>query len=314
MSISSSTITLNRLTKDYGESRGVFDVSLAVERGEVFGFLGPNGAGKTTAIRQMMGFIKPQSGRCCINGYDCTTQTAEVQKSLGYIPGEIALLDTMTGLKFIEFMARYRGMRGRGRIDELIERFELDPRGRIKKMSKGMKQKIGIVCAFMHDPAVLVLDEPTSGLDPLMQSRFIDLILEERDRCKTVFMSSHIFEEVERTCSRVGIIRAGHLVAVDSVAHLKASRRKNYVITLETGNDASKFVSAATALDDVDQVTVGKGPGAVGTVSDTRVTVRMHGEIEGLIALMGAYPVVDIDVEHQSLEDIFMHFYGGDGR
>lgn len=196
-----SVIALSHITKDYGGGHGVFDVSFAVEQGEVFGFLGPNGAGKTTTIRQLMGFLAPDSGTCTINGLDCRTQTAAIQKNMGYIPGEPALPDDIRGGEFIRFLAAYRGMRGTGRAGELCERFELDASGRIRRMSKGMKQKVAIVCALMHDPAVLILDEPTSGLDPLMQNRFIDLILEEKQRGKTVLMSSHMFEEVERTCA-----------------------------------------------------------------------------------------------------------------
>ena len=217
-----SVIALSHITKDYGGGHGVFDVSFAVEQGEVFGFLGPNGAGKTTTIRQLMGFLAPDSGTCTINGLDCRTQTAAIQKNMGYIPGEPALPDDMRGGEFIRFLAAYRGMRGTGRAGELCERFELDASGRIRRMSKGMKQKVAIVCALMHDPAVLILDEPTSGLDPLMQNRFIDLILEEKQRGKTVLMSSHMFEEVERTCARVGILREGRLAAVEEIGTLKA--------------------------------------------------------------------------------------------
>lgn len=152
-----SVIALSHITKDYGGGHGVFDVSFAVEQGEVFGFLGPNGAGKTTTIRQLMGFLAPDSGTCTINGLDCRTQTAAIQKNMGYIPGEPALPDDMRGGEFIRFLAAYRGMRGTGRAGELCERFELDASGRIRRMSKGMKQKVAIVCALMHDPAVLIL-------------------------------------------------------------------------------------------------------------------------------------------------------------
>lgn len=239
-----SVIALSHITKDYGGGHGVFDVSFAVEQGEVFGFLGPNGAGKTTTIRQLMGFLAPDSGTCTINGLDCRTQTAAIQKNMGYIPGEPALPDDMRGGEFIRFLAAYRGMRGTGRAGELCERFELDASGRIRRMSKGMKQKVAIVCALMHDPAVLILDEPTSGLDPLMQNRFIDLILEEKQRGKTVLMSSHMFEEVERTCARVGILREGRLAAVEEIGTLKARRSRTYSVTLSTPDAAAAFAAA----------------------------------------------------------------------
>ena len=164
---------------------------------------------------------------------------------MGYIPGEPALPDDMRGGEFIRFLAAYRGMRGTGRAGELCERFELDASGRIRRMSKGMKQKVAIVCALMHDPAVLILDEPTSGLDPLMQNRFIDLILEEKQRGKTVLMSSHMFEEVERTCARVGILREGRLAAVEEIGTLKARRSRTYSVTLSTPDAAAAFCGRA---------------------------------------------------------------------
>ena len=168
-----SAISINNLTRDYGNNKGIFDVSFNVEKGEVFGFLGPNGAGKTTTIRHLMGFIKPKMGSCSINDLDCFSKASEIQKTLGYIPGEISFFDDMSGLAFLNFLEKFRGL-SKSRKDELIEYFELNPKGKIKKMSKGMKQKIGIVAAFMHDPDILILDEPTSGLDPLMQKKFID--------------------------------------------------------------------------------------------------------------------------------------------
>ena len=268
-----SEINLKNLTRDYGSGKGIFDISFDVGRGEVFGFLGPNGAGKTTAIRHLMGFLQAQSGTCSISGLDCWKDSSKIQKKLGYIPGEINFFDDMTGTSFLKFAARYRGMKGFGRTQELLERFELDPKGKIKKMSKGMKQKVGIVAAFMHNPEILILDEPTSGLDPLMQSRFIELISEEKEKGKTILMSSHMFEEVERTCHRVGIIRAGKLVAVDSVEALRERHVHPYTVTLDTPKLAESFAK------DFD----GKRDGLQVTVSSK-----------------------------QSLEEIFMHYYGGE--
>jgi ABC-2 type transport system ATP-binding protein len=235
------------LTRDYGKGRGVFDLSFSINQGEVFGFLGPNGAGKTTTIRHLMGFLKPEKGYCTIGGKDCWKDRADIQKNLGYIPGEMVFFDDMTGTDFLSFMAKYRKTKSNGRTKELLDRFELDPQSKLKKMSKGMKQKVGIVAAFMHDPEVLILDEPTSGLDPLMQSRFIELVLEEKARGKTILMSSHMFEEVERTCSRVAIIRKGKLVALDNVETLKAAQAKKYVITLENEDAAARFANEGLA-------------------------------------------------------------------
>ncbi len=291
-----STIQVTGLTRDYGSGRGVFDVSFAIEQGEVFGFLGPNGAGKTTAIRHLMGFLKPEKGNCTILKHDCWAQRAQIQQQVGYIPGEIAFFDDMTGTDFLDFMAQYRGLRANGKTRELLDRFELDARGKLKKMSKGMKQKIGIVAAFMHDPAVLILDEPTSGLDPLMQSRFIDLILEEKQRGKTILMSSHIFEEVERTCQRVAILNSGRLAALNSVDALKAAQVRRYVITLESDQAAAAFAREADGV-----VHNGK-----------HVTVVVRSDMHALIALMARSPVTNIAAPTQSLEDVFMHYYGGE--
>lgn len=289
-------ICISNLTRDYGKNRGVFAVNFEVEQGEIFGFLGPNGAGKTTTIRHIMGFLRPQQGQCSISGMDCWSDSAKIQKSLGYIPGEMAFPFGMTSTGFLRFYAQYCGLKDTSRQKELLERFELDPAGKLKKMSKGMKQKVGIVASFMHDPAVLVLDEPTSGLDPLMQNRFIELVLEEHNRGKTILMSSHMFEEVERTCQRVGIIRAGRMVAVDSVDALKAAQVKKYVITLKTEQDAAQFAKEELEVQAIDR---------------THVTVLVRGNIDNLIAAMGRHPVVNIAAPNQSLEEVFLHYYGG---
>ncbi|MGN0141956.1 MAG: ABC transporter ATP-binding protein [Roseburia sp.] len=268
-----SIINIENLTRDYGGGKGIFDVSFQVGAGEVFGFLGPNGAGKTTTIRHLMGFIKPEAGKCTINNLDCWKDSSRIQKNLGYIPGEISFFDDMTGTEFLKFIGKYRGIRAQNRREELLERFEVNPRGKIKKMSKGMKQKIGIVAAFMHDPEILILDEPTSGLDPLMQNRFIQLIAEEKKRGKTILLSSHMFEEVERTCDRIGIIRAGKLVAVDSVEALRKRHVRSYTVTLDTPEAAKAFAK------------------------------DFDGSCDGLQVTVSA---------KQNLEEIFMNYYGGE--
>ena len=177
-----SIIEISDVTKDYGDNRGIFNLSLTVNKGEIFGYLGPNGAGKSTTIRHLMGFIHADKGTCKIKGYDCYKDSKKIQKFVGYLPGEIAFMDDMKGMEFIKFIADMKGMTDLNRAHELIELFELNPHGKIKRMSKGMKQKIGLVCAFMNDPEILILDEPTSGLDPLMQNKFVDLILEEKKK------------------------------------------------------------------------------------------------------------------------------------
>lgn len=292
-----SEMDVKNLTRDYGKGRGIFDLSFSVEKGEVFGFLGPNGAGKTTTIRHLIGFIKPKQGVCTVGGKDCWRDSAAIQKTLGYIPGEIAFFDDMTGTDFLNFMMKYRGIKANGRTKELLDRFELDPHGKIKKMSKGMKQKVGIIAAFAHDPEVLILDEPTSGLDPLMQNRFIELIIEEKAKGKTILMSSHMFEEVERTCHRVAIIKDGRLVAMDSVDALKMAQVKKYVITLENTEAAAAFAKESVT---------------VAGVAQNHVTVSVQSNIRELIALLNRYPVTNITAPNQNLEEIFMQYYGGD--
>jgi len=291
-----SVCEIHGLTRDYGKGHGVFDLSFSINQGEVFGFLGPNGAGKTTTIRHLMGFLKPEKGYCTIGGKDCWKDRAEIQKTLGYIPGEMVFFDDMTGTEFLAFMAKYRKTKSNGRTKELLDRFELDAQSKIKKMSKGMKQKVGIVAAFMHDPEVLILDEPTSGLDPLMQSRFIELVLEEKARGKTILMSSHIFEEVERTCSRVAIIKNGKLVALDNVEALKAAQARKYVVTLENEDAAGAFAGEGLRVSEV---------------SHNQVTVIVQNNIKELISVMDRYPVINIITPNQSLEEIFMQYYGG---
>ena len=273
-----SVIEINQLTKDYGGGRGIFNVSLSVSKGEVFGFLGPNGAGKSTTIRHLMGFIHGNSGSCKINGLDCMEDRSRIQKKLGCLPGEIAFMDDMTGIAFIKFAASVRGMKDLSRAYELMEMFELNASGKIKKMSKGMKQKVGIVCAFMHDPEILILDEPTSGL-----------------RGKTIFMSSHIFEEIERTCDRTAMIKDGHLIAVEDVNSIKASKHKSYVLTFATEEEASRFTTDVTDAK---------------LISPIKVKVHYQGTLPPFLKLISEYKIMDLDTTTPTLEELFLHFYG----
>lgn len=339
-----SAIEINHITKDYGGGRGVFDVSFSVEEGEALGFLGPNGAGKTTTIRQLMGFIRPDSGSLSILGMDCFSQADQIQGKVGYLPGEIAFMEGMTGMEFIRFAAGMKGMKGLGRAGELMERFELEPSGRIKKMSKGMKQKIGIVCAFMQDSGILILDEPTSGLDPLMQNVFVELLQEERGRGKTILMSSHIFEEVERTCGRAAIIRGGRLAAVEEMEHLRFGRKRLAVLTFSDADMARRFAeeipgaetgwalgasnlpgeasgvekgrpdsgseSVKTGCRGADIMT--QGGYAAGTLGKNQVMAPVDRNVDTLLKTAAKYTVTDMEIHTPSLEEFFMHFYGGE--
>jgi len=229
MSDTKTIIHVRNLTKDYGDNKGIFDISLDVRQGEVFGFLGPNGAGKTTMVRHLLGFIQSDNGTCDILGLDCWAKPAEIQKRIGYIAGEIALPDGMNGRKLIEQIAAMRECPLK-RANELCEYFDIDPNSKIKRMSKGMKQKIALVIAFMHDPEIILLDEPTSGLDPLMQEKFCDLILEEKKRGKTILLSSHIFNEVEKTCDRVMIIKQGQIITEVDMTDID-KKQPEFVVT-----------------------------------------------------------------------------------
>lgn len=291
-----NTIEIKDLTKDYGHEKGIFNLSFSVQEGEVFGFLGPNGAGKTTTIRQLLGFTNPTNGHCYINGLDARINTVKTLKSLGYIPGEIAFFEDLTGIDFIKFMAKYRGLDNLDRAYELIKRFDLDPKGKIRKMSKGTKQKVGIVVAFMHNPKIIILDEPTSGLDPLMQQRFIELIKEEKKQGKTIIMSSHIFEEVEKTCDKVAIIKDGRLVTIDSVKALKEKQITKYQIIFKQEKDLNDFKEKHLDTTTIDSKTI---------------TVICKNDLNELLKDLTNYDIVSLTSLNQTLEEIFMHYYGG---
>src|SRR3954471_20613835 len=213
--MSPAVIRTERLTKSYGEHRGIVDVDLEVRQGEVFGFLGPNGAGKTTTIRTVLDLIRPTSGRALVFGIESTVDPVAIHRRVGYVPGEFALYDRLTGGQTIQYFANLRGGVDAAYQQALIERLDLDPNRRFKELSKGNKQKVGLVIALQHRPELLILDEPTSGLDPLVQQSFYALVREAHEEGRTVFLSSHILSEVERTCDRVAIIRDGQLVKVD---------------------------------------------------------------------------------------------------
>lgn len=293
--MSDPVITLDRLTKIYGPHRGIENVSFTVDEGEVLGFIGPNGAGKTTAIRCLLGFANADSGSCSIRGMDCRRQAPAIQRFLGYLPGEIAFPDGMTGRQFLKFLSQLRGTKTAARQQELEELLEIDLSGRIKRYSKGMKQKVGIIAAFMHDPQVLILDEPTSGLDPLMQNRFTELIISEKKRGKTILMSSHMFEEVERTCDRVVIIKDAQVVQEGDMQSLRPNRRKIFLIQLARPEEAAR-------LAELDAQVV--------QLSPDRFQISLPGEQTGaLLRLLAQLDVAAMETKEQSLEDIFLHLY-----
>ncbi|MCM3732503.1 ABC transporter ATP-binding protein [Fictibacillus nanhaiensis] len=287
-------IKVEKLTKRFTPEKGLFDVNFEVKKGEVFGYIGPNGAGKSTTIRHLMGFMEPDDGISSINGLDCWSKSSEVQKRVGYLPGEIVFLEGMTGLEFLKLMQKMRRHRENKKRDELIERFQLDVKTPIRKMSKGMKQKVGIIAAFMHEPDVLILDEPTSGLDPLMQRVFIDLILEEKKNNKTIVMSSHSFQEIERTCDSAGIIKDGRLVALENMHSLRTVQRRVFEVKVKNDTDIESILGSGLQTESVGEKTL---------------HVSVQGNDQEFIQLLSRCEVEHLDTRPQDLEDIFMHYY-----
>lgn len=290
-----NTITISNLTKDYGNHKGIFNLSFSVGKGEAVGFLGANGAGKTTTIRHLMGFIRPEKGSSQIMSMDCFAQAADVQKQVGYLPGEIAFMDHMTGADFIQFMAGMKHIKDLGYAKELTEYLELDTKVRIKKMSKGMKQKVGLVIAFMQDAPVLILDEPTSGLDPLMQNKFVELIRREKSKGKSILMSSHMFEEVEHTCDRIIMIKDGEIVANETMDKIRKGRSKHYEITFSDIQNAVLFEKNMPGSNRTEQT----------------VTFLRQGKTQQLLEELRKYEIEDINTRHQTLEEVFLQYYGG---
>src|SRR5256884_4974218 len=248
--MTASIIEVEGLTKSYGGKRGIIDVSFQVGEGEVFGFLGPNGAGKTTTIRVLMALLRADSGTARIAGLDSWDRSLEVKRLLGYVPGEPSLDPNLTGGQLLEYFANLRGGVDQAYLETLIERLDLDPSRKFRQYSTGNKRKVVLIQAFMHRPRVLILDEPTSGLDPLNQQEFDGMVKEAREEGHTVFLSSHVLSEVEKTCTRVGIIREGHLVRIGDVAELKDIKR--YEITISFAHPIP--VDAFTKLDGVTDV------------------------------------------------------------
>ena len=287
-------ILIQNLTKSYGIDKGVFDLSFSVNKGEIFGFIGPNGAGKTTTIRHLLGFIHSDQGKCSIMGMDTIDFAPRIQEFLGYLPGEIAFFDHMTGIEFLRLLLSMRNIKNETRMHELIQYFDLDTKVRIRKMSKGMKQKLGLIAAFMHNPEILILDEPTSGLDPLMQSKFISLILDEKRKGKTVLMSSHSFEEIERTCDRSGIIKNGRLVALENIKTLKENQRKIYIVHFNKISDLEKIQK--------------KGFDVVNR-NENILEIAILGDVNHLLQELSECNILSLDIKRLTLEEIFMKYY-----
>jgi ABC-2 type transport system ATP-binding protein len=285
--------TMN-LTKFYGKSRGIKDVSITVNRGDIFGFLGPNGAGKSTTIRTLLDFIRPSGGSATIFGMDCRRDSVAIRKRIGYIPGDFGLYGHMTGWKFLEYFGRVRGGYDAAAAKAYAKKMDIRLDRKMKTYSRGMRQKVAVIQAFMNNPGLIIMDEPTNGLDPLVQQTFMDMLHEDAGR--TVFMSSHVLSEVEKSCNRVAIIKEGRIVAEEQVEALRQKSGK----VLEV-----KFVQPPTRE-------IFHLPG-ISNVVRNNGSYRMNvtGNMEELLQEISRYKLADISIHQMTLEDVFMHYYEG---
>lgn len=290
-------ITADHLTKDYGKGRGIFDINLQVSKGEIFGFIGTNGAGKTTTIRHIMGFIKADSGNTRILGHDTWKHATDLMKYVSYVPGEIAFPSLPTGTDFLKVQAEYLKIKDFTYMNHLIELLHLDPTADLKRMSKGMKQKTAIVAALMGEKEILILDEPTTGLDPLMRKSFLELVREEKAKGHTVFMSSHIFEEIEEVCDRVAMIKEGKIIDTLALYQLRHWETKTFHITFEQRNQYLEFISQWKPIEAADEA------------KRACTVVLPKQDMKLLLRKLKDYSLVSLHEEHLTLEQYFKNKY-----
>ncbi len=286
------------LTKWYGSSRGIEGLDLSVEPGEVFGFLGPNGAGKSTTIRLMLDLIRPTSGRVELFGLDARRASVAIRRRVGYLPGDLRLYERMTARELLGYFARLRGLAGLGAAPAVAERLDLELDRPIRALSKGNRQKVGLVQAFMHEPELLVLDEPTAGLDPLVQQRFYELLREETARGASVFLSSHVLHEVQHAADRVALMREGRLVLVDSVEALRERTARRMAVTFAEPPPPDAFAG----LEGVREV----------ERRNSTVQFAVAGDPDALVKSIARFHVSGIESGEADLEDVFLSLYGGE--
>ena len=293
-----SVIQTERLSKRYGSRRGLDALDLEVQQGEVFGFLGPNGAGKTTTIRLLLDLIRPTSGTARVLGEDPRTGGVALRRRLGYLAGDFVVDGGQSAGELLTFLGNLRGGVARERVERLAERLELDLHLRIKSMSKGNRQKVGLIQAFMHQPELLILDEPSSGLDPLVQQTFLELVREAKSNGQTVFMSSHVLSEVEQSADRVGIVREGRMIAVEGFEALRARAVRRVEIVFDEAVPADAFAGI---------------PGIAELIVEGPVLrCLMTGRADALVKAAARYPVATILAEEPDLEELFFTFYRGE--
>ncbi len=288
-----NAIEIKNLTKRYGEHRGIENVSFSVEEGEIFGFIGPNGAGKSTTIRTLLALIHPTSGSAEIFGRDCMKQAAEIARDVGYLPGESAYYENMTVGELVRYAADLYGKKCDGRIGELSKRLNLDLSRKIADLSLGNKKKVGIVCALLHSPKLIILDEPTSGLDPLIQQEFFNILKEENRRGATIFFSSHVLSEVQKICDRVAIVKEGKMIGVQKISELRANSHKKISVT----------------ADDIPIGHFNLGGITNYQQDGSTATFMFMGNIADILAKLSALNVHDLFIEEPTLEEVFMHYY-----
>jgi beta-exotoxin I transport system ATP-binding protein len=288
-------IETERLTKFYGEVRGIEDVTIAVEEAEVFGFLGPNGAGKTTTIRTVLDLLHPTSGTARIFGLDSRRDSVAIRTRLGNLPGDFGYGKRATGREAVTLLSRLRGISGIDHVEALALRFRADLDRPLGQLSRGNRQKVGLILAVFHRPQLLILDEPTSGLDPLMQEEFLALVREERERGCAVFLSSHELDEVERVCDRVGIIRDGKLIAVERVADMLGKTPRRVSVEFAAPVDLAELRGC---------------PGVSALDSDGKhVSFRVAGDLDPVIKEIARHPVADLELARPTLEEVFLSYY-----
>jgi ABC-2 type transport system ATP-binding protein len=292
---SQPVIETEALSKRYGRHRGIEDITLTVEPGEVFGFLGPNGAGKTTTIRTLLDLIHPTSGRARIFGLDSRRDSVAIRGRLGNLPGDFGFGRETTGRRAVELLARLRGVADFARAEVLATRFRADLERPLGQLSRGNRQKVGLILATFHRPELLILDEPTSGLDPLMQEEFLALVAEERDRGAAVFLSSHELDEVQRVCDRVGIVRGGRLIAVERIADLLGKARRRFTVELAEP-DGLERLRALPGVADLE-------------LAGTRATFTAAGDLAAVVRELAGHHVLDLEATHPSLEQVFLGYY-----
>ena len=288
-------VSAEKLTKTFASHRGIVDVDFMVTEGEIFGFLGPNGAGKSTTIRLLTGLSHPTSGAAKIFGLDPIADAVDIHRRVGYLPGELALHPRLTGQQHVDFAATVRGLHDRTFLDELVERFQVDLERPTRALSKGNRQKIGILLAVMHRPELVVLDEPTSGLDPLMQDEFERLMRELVSTGATVFLSSHELDEVQRVATRVAIIKDGHLVVTDTVEALRRQAPRTIEFSFPRTVDPKPFAS----IEGV-QVVAANGP---------HITLALRGDVAPVLRVAAELDPLDVVARPADLDELFLTYY-----